>query len=127
MDLAQFVQTTLEQVIRGVTEAQTAAGKLGGYVNPQMSSGKSGEFHSQTGSPVQRIEFDVAVTVSEGAASGAALQVGGSWFGGSVKGESDRNQTAQNRVRFAIPIAFPVQPGVPMPILSLGTHEPVDR
>ncbi len=83
MDLKEFVQTTIVQIVEGVVAAQTAVARRGAAVNPAFDlSAKAG--HSPTGfsaagARVSNITFDVAVTAVEGtgAEGGARLHVAG--------------------------------------------------
>lgn len=97
MDLAEFVQTTLEQIIRGVSEAQRVAGETGARVN------------SPGDARVQPVEFDVVVTAREGSGSEAGLRVGLPGIGAGLGGNSDRSHAAENRVRFTVLVRLPVQ------------------
>ena len=91
MKLDEFVQRTLEDIMKGVADA--AQGMQGGKV-------------VNKGIP-QLVEFDVAVTVmeqskSEGHAGITVLQLG---IGGA-RGSESSNQSA-TRIKFSIPVKFP--------------------
>jgi hypothetical protein len=95
MDLEQFVQITLEQIIRGVKGAHLCAAEQAASIN---SSGTS-----------QVIEFDVAVTTTEdGQKKGAAgLLVLGMGIGGQIT--SGTSASSISRVKFSVPVNLPVQ------------------
>jgi len=109
MDLEEFVHTTIVQIINGVVTAQQEAAARGAIVNPTYRRGKFAEFHPASGAVPQSIEFDVAVTATDGAESGAGLRVGIPLVAGSVGGGSTRESTAENRVKFAVPVVLPRQ------------------
>lgn len=94
MDLTEFVQTTIEQIMRGASNAQAAAEELGGTVNPKLAMSSR-----QTAAKVQEVEFDVSVVAREGSGSDAKLQVGLPWLSAGVGGDSERSHAAENRVR----------------------------
>src|SRR3990170_178727 len=99
MDLKEFVQQSLTQLIEGVTTAQKAAKPLGARINPagiQPSKPSSDTLvyvdqRSQVFVP-QMIEFDVALGTSEAeeAKGGAGIVVGPVLLGSRLesKGES---------------------------------------
>lgn len=109
MELDEFIKRTLEQILRGVEGAQEAAGQMGAGINPRMSSGAAGRFHRDTATQIQDVDFDVALTVSESSESDAGLQVGVPWIGGKVGSGSDHQRSAENRVRFTVPVLLPPQ------------------
>src|SRR5690554_1502948 len=109
MELDEFVHTTLRQIMEGVQAAQRTAVDLGATVNPRHGAGTFGTFHAKSGTYVQNVEFDVALTVDEGRESGAALRVGVAWIGAGVESGSDRRSSTANRVRFTVPLLLPRQ------------------
>jgi hypothetical protein len=107
MQLDDFVATTLKQIVVGVTTAQVAVDEHGAKINPSVRSGTPGRFDPQTGTHIQDVEFDIAVTVSEGEKSGAGIRVGVPWISGGVEGGSDRQSSAVSRIRFSVPVLLP--------------------
>ncbi|HYC49529.1 MAG TPA: hypothetical protein VEB19_00345 [Gemmatimonadaceae bacterium] len=106
MNLEDFVATTLEQVVRGVQRAQKSVCSLA-RINPQVEGHPVNTRDYKTGTLLRDVEFDVAVTVTESAKSGANLSVGIPWMKGGVDGGSDSSNSAVSRVRFSLPVAFP--------------------
>ncbi len=101
MDLQEFVSQTLVQIIQGVKDAQQEARKHGGKVNPDQS-------HSPfPGKDIQNVEFDVALTVTEGTGTkgGMGLVVGPLALG--TQGESKAQNSSVSRVRFSVPVRLP--------------------
>jgi hypothetical protein len=109
MNLAEFVQETLQQIAKGVHGAMTVAREQGAYVNPDVIQVRDrvpkyiGEFSKL----VQDVEFDVALTVSEEsqAEGKAGLVVAG--IGAGVKGQSTASTVAVSRVKFTVPMQLP--------------------
>ncbi len=110
--LEDFVAETLSQIIRGVQKAQDAVAGTGAMVSPQMQSlstkdtiGQALGGHSTQ--PVYNVDFAIAVTVSEKAASsgGLAFIIGVVTAGAHAKSEQDAGSTS--RIRFSVPIVLP--------------------
>ncbi len=112
MDLKDFIQTAVTQIVEGVVAAQAAAAADRVAVNPAIDpSGKgSASPYSQTaaGARVSNISFDVAVTGVEGSAEEGSgkLQVAGTW---SARAGAETHATGEHctRLQFSLPIAFP--------------------
>jgi hypothetical protein len=112
MELKDFIQTAVTQIVEGVVAAQAAAAAHHVVVNPaidlQRRNGASPGGHS-TAPRVSDISFDVAVTgVESSTAPGSGkLQVAGSWS--ARAGAETHAATAEpfTRLQFSLPIAFP--------------------
>ena len=111
MDLREFINQTLTQIAEGVSEAQRRCKELGAEVNPHLNTsheqaGKQG-FLNASGvfSPV--VQFDVALTVSEGSGTKGGIGV----FAGAVtlgsSGQSQSEKSSVSRVKFAVPMSLP--------------------
>jgi len=110
MDLKDFIQTAVTQIVEGVVAAQAAAAVHRVAVNPAVDPGPRGNGAGQPadGSRVSNISFDVAVTGVEGstAQGSAKLQVAGTW---SARAGAETNASGEHctRLQFSLPIAFP--------------------
>ena len=112
MDLKDFIQTAVTQIVEGVVAAQAAAAAHRVVVNPAIGvSGRGGPSptpHAPAGSRVSNISFDVAVTGVEGSAAhgSAKLQVVGAW---SARAGAEAHTAGEpcTRLQFSLPIAFP--------------------
>ena len=115
MDLADFVRTTLEEILKGVHEAQQAATKSDrkhGIINPwvmyQADYAPKGKYYATTGNTlVQFVDFDVAVTTESGdkVAGGGKISVLG--FGIGSEGSVLNKDTTASRIKFSVPITLP--------------------
>lgn len=117
MELKEFVSESLKQIIDGVIDAQTYAQSKGASIipsrmvyahagnNPVIRSDLRGDLKK----PVQIMEFDVAVTVTQAGEAKAGLGIfsGVLGIGGQAKFE-DGNVVA-NRIKFSVPFLFPEQ------------------
>lgn len=113
MDLSEFVQQSLVQIVEGVKASQEIIRERGGFANPAVFTsayGQDGHFGSVSdGHNVLLVDFDVAVTVadaSEGSA-GAKLSVAALFkaeTGGNVRSTTE----SVSRLRFKVPLALPL-------------------
>jgi len=112
MDLKTFIAETISQIIDGVKEAQSRAKDAGGYVNPSLAGPVAPELMKHkmffaAGGVAQFVEFDVAITTTEGTGTkgGIGIVVGAITLGSS--GQSRAENSASTRVKFCVPISLP--------------------
>ena len=111
MKLDDFVSETLKQIITGVVAAQEYGNTQNAKVNPitaRFHSNTEGHANCrETGVPLQKVEFDVAVTVAEEQTS---ANDGGSV--GSISVASANSNSSQNssvsRIQFEVPVLLPI-------------------
>lgn len=118
MNLEEFVETSLKQVISGVKRAQEAT-KLPGkhaleadVINPTImysadNAPKDKYFATRDKNLVHFVDFDVAVTTDSTteAKGGGALKIAGIGVEGGG-GAVDRDSTV-SRIKFQVPIVLP--------------------
>jgi hypothetical protein len=124
MNIEDFVKAALVQITQGIVKAQKQLGSSGALINPLMESpnavGTPGpEQGVKLGEFINFIEFDLAVTSSEGTETKGGLSVTG-WtvVKADAGGSSQRKQGTESRIKFKIPVGFPQQPAS---YLLLGT------
>jgi hypothetical protein len=118
MDLETFVSETLVQVVNGIARANTALAGSGAIVNPKnvYAAGKTdmrvyGHIVPQRDAEMRRavhaIDFDVAITATEGSGTkgGIGVVVGAIALG--TQGSSTSNNSSMSRVQFSVPVALP--------------------
>lgn len=111
MKLQEFVRETLKEIIAGVKESQKYAESEGALVSPYMY--EHGDKTSirylahQNNATIERIEFDVAVTSTEGSATEAGAGIFVAAFGLGAKGTSDASSSSISRIKFSIPLGLP--------------------
>ena len=97
MDLKDFIQTAVTQIVEGVPAIDVGA-----------RGGHSATAQGAAGSRMSNISFDVAVTGVEGSAANGSgkLQVVGAW---SARAGTETHATGEHltRLQFSLPIAFP--------------------
>lgn len=110
MQLNEFISQTLNQIIDGVTSAQEYGKTKKANINPssaRMDSKASGYCYcSETGIPLQDVEFDVAVTVSESNITSNGDKNIGAISVTSLNQASNQNSSV-SRIKFKVPILLP--------------------
>lgn len=108
MDLRNFIAETLTQIIGGITDAQKnmmefQKDKESEYTAPYVNPNPSSDNHKK----LSDVDFDVAVTVSEGKSveGSGGLSVMGVSLGG--KGGSEQTNSSVSRIKFSIPVSYP--------------------
>lgn len=113
MKLDKYVEETIKQVISGIAAAKEYGDRNNAQVNPASAAFQSQNstviYCSKTGVPIQEIEFDVAVSVSEGNSTTDApeITVGSSALSGSEK-TTETTNSSTNRIKFTIPVLLPM-------------------
>ena len=110
MELKTFVAETISQIVEGVAEAQERCKGRGALVNPRVAGNyvQRDELWAGDGSaPAQFVEFDVALTATEGTGTkgGIGVIVGAFTLGSS--GQSQAERSASSRVKFSVPLVLP--------------------
>jgi hypothetical protein len=115
MKLQEFVTGTLKEIIAGVKESQKYAESEDAWVSPEMRPDGYGGgtrkvgWTAQDGANIEQIEFDVAVTSTEGSATEAGAGIFVAAIGLGAKGKSDTSSSSISRIKFSIPLGLPTQ------------------
>jgi hypothetical protein len=104
VELHEFVKETLVAVLRGVREAQVAAEEFGGFVNPPFAAR---DYYDKTGTPLESIAFDVAVTANEEHQVGGGVRLGIPVLSAEAGTKSKGSEVTTNRIKFVVPIVYP--------------------
>jgi hypothetical protein len=114
VELKDFVSETLRQIIGGVREAQKLAAEHGGKVVPDKIAFRTDQglqlWDKRDGTPIQMIEFDVAVTTTEGTTTKGGVGVFVGPVGLGSQGQSNASNQSISRIKFCVPIALPKHP-----------------
>ena len=112
MKLQEFISATIKEIIDGVTDAQAYGKTKGARVSPNNLLFRNDQGHNifwdgETGEIATVIDFDVAVTTSEGTGTkgGIGIVVGPIALGS--QGKSDASKSSESRIKFTIPIQLP--------------------
>jgi hypothetical protein len=113
--LDEFISATLVGIQRGVQRAieeRSKEGQTGGVINPVF--GKSVEAGINAGRDLQKVEFDVAVTVSDKSSKDgkAGIRVFSIELGGGAS--TGAEHSIVSRVKFTVPVIPPVQLVLPV-------------
>lgn len=112
MELREFISEALSQIVRGVHDSQIeiASSGSGGIVSPPIQTEweKAGYVFAKGGLPVQKVDFDIAVTVGEKTATKGTIGVVIAAIGLGSQGESSNSKSNESRIKFSVPIALPV-------------------
>jgi Pyruvate/2-oxoacid:ferredoxin oxidoreductase gamma subunit len=113
MTLEDFISESLTQIINGVKKAQTHAEQNGAKVNSSTfrrakTIGDS-YYDLNSGSSVQVIDFDIAVTAKEQGGSSGRAGVFVTVFGAGIEGSESSENFTSNRIKFSVPISLPYQ------------------
>ena len=101
MDLSEFVETSLTQILSGIRAAQKTEGGVGAqmHATPKTDS----VIHGGTSGMFTIVEFDVSVVVETGASGKGGLRV---WsIGAEAQGEHSHQRTS--RVKFGVQLKIP--------------------
>ena len=118
MDLSEFVEMSLIQIIEGVNRAQNATQLAdrpvseADVVNPAIMYGadcapKGKYFATIESNLVHFVDFDVAVTTEStlGASGGGKIRVLG--IGVGAEGSTQSKDVTASRIKFQVPISLP--------------------
>lgn len=117
MELKEFVSESLKQIIDGVIDAQIYAKSKGASINPQNMTYSSPSVdglivpqdRGHPNKPVQIMEFDVAVTVTQAGEAKAGLAIFAGALGIGTQAKIEDGNTYANRIKFSVPFLFPDQ------------------
>ena len=111
MDVKDFVETTLVQIVEGINIANGKLNGTGAIISSKnvrpLRDGTT--YNTDTGHLVNLIEFDVAVTVIEKdtAGGGGGIKIAGISIGGQLQNET-ANQSV-SRIKFSVPLTLPAK------------------
>ncbi len=111
MELKDFVSETLRQVLGGIKEAQSFASEHGGKIMPERIAFRTDQglqlWDKNDGTPIHMIEFDVAVTTTEGTATKGGIGVFVGAIGLGSQGQSNASNQSVSRIKFSVPVQYP--------------------
>jgi hypothetical protein len=120
MELQQFIEQTLVRIAKGIAGANKSLKEdsslkdSGAVVSPAhianvgLRPGAFGDKFERDCEPiVHLIQFDVAVTATSGTATSGGVGVKLAVVDLGTKGQSDRKDTNESRIKFGIPMVFP--------------------
>jgi len=109
MNLREFVKESLVQIVGGVNDAVNELQESGAVVNPRRRAGPPSQMHRGSATPIQDIEFDVAVTIGSTAETTGGGSFGLQVFSIGAKSSSGTDSQSVSRIRFSVPLALPAR------------------
>jgi hypothetical protein len=110
MELKEFITQTLININQGIIDAQEQTKETGFLINPKNIRKKdSGVYDAYNGlsAPIQEIEFNVVVNVTEGKDSKIAVGAITGILSGGVSNTNQNNNSTQTTIKFSLPVQFP--------------------
>ncbi|ENQ8749290.1 TPA: hypothetical protein ACVU5U_004614 [Vibrio parahaemolyticus] len=116
MNLKDFVSESILEIIEGVQDAQKRIesddAKVAPHIEQIFSQSQTGGTNlaigwDSTNNLVHSIEFDVAVTTSEGTNTKGGIGVVAGVFSLGAQGASSDNYQSISRLKFRVPVSFP--------------------
>ena len=114
MELKDFVAESIKQIVDGVSDAMQYAATKGARINPERQTFNANNAGARSdprnGAAIETIEFDVAVTVTEGTQTRGGIGVFTGFVGLGSQGQSDATNSSVTRLKFVVPVALPSTP-----------------
>jgi hypothetical protein len=113
MNLREFLAETEVQIVEGVKDAQSRTTEHGASVNPRIFATKDSEKYGvfvATGKAAQMVQFDVALTTTEGTGTKGGIGVFTGVINRGSSGQSQSESSSISRVKFSVPLTLPEGP-----------------
>ena len=112
MELKDFVSETLKQIIEGVDDAQSFAKEKGASINPELYlntsiASSTGQLKTVDGKNVSTIEFDVAVTATEGKGTKGGIGIVAGAINLGSTGQTNHEKVSVSNIKFSVPLSLP--------------------
>ncbi|EIQ1514463.1 hypothetical protein LUR59_004661 [Vibrio parahaemolyticus] len=113
MELKEFITEALTQIVEGVHEAQVKVDASGAEINPIVRGGidyvaqNGGGLATANGNYAQLVEFDVAVTVTEGQGTKGGIGIVAGAINLGSTGQSNSENSSVSNLKFKVPVALP--------------------
>lgn len=118
MELRDFVEGTINQIVEGVLAAQVAVGKKGGIVNPTrvrlLSSESEASFGELAGKKsasskriVQAVRFSLVVTAASTQSSEGGGGVRIAIVEAGIQQAAAQERGTESRIEFVVPLVLP--------------------
>lgn len=113
MELQTFIEESLKQIVAAVSNAGRASKEHGARLNPQQPQWQYGHglyFDKTTGAVLSNVEFDIAVTATDGTKTKGGIGVAIASVVLGSQGESAKSNQQVSRIKFNVPIVLPSTP-----------------
>ena len=110
IELKDFIAETLTQIIEGVRTSQSLAkdDKTRAEIIPtSLPARADSQIVGASNVYINLIEFDIAVTATEGAKTDSKVGVLVTVIGAAVQGQTDVSSSTVSRIKFTLPVKLP--------------------
>ena len=110
MELNEFISQTIKEIFDGIKNVQSNYKTDNGSVNSDTISCNTDVWKlwgKDTYQPAHLIEFDVAVTTTEGKGTKGGIGVFVGPVGLGSQGKSEISNTSYSRIKFSVPVFLP--------------------
>lgn len=106
MDLSDFINETLKEMVKGVEKAQSELADSNVIVNPQ-EAGKEKEEVKNSPHTVHYVGFEVVVSVEEQIKEGKKAGISIKVVSANIGKSNEDKESKSTKVSFSIPIIYP--------------------
>jgi hypothetical protein len=112
MNLKDFISETLVEIAEGVQDAQERATGVNPKPSHIYTTSQTGGSNlilglRENNDPIHMVEFDVAVTSSEGKETKGGISVVSGLISLGAQGKSQENTQSISRIKFKVPVCLP--------------------
>lgn len=112
MNLQDFISQALIEIAAGVKDAQARAPGVNQRPQHIYTQSKTGGSNlilglGKNNNPIHMVEFDVAVTSSEGTETKGGIAVVSGLISLGSQGKSQENSQSVSRIKFKVPVSLP--------------------
>ncbi len=110
MELKEFITQTLININQGIIDAQEQTKESGILINPKNIKKRDSniyEVYNGNSAPIQEIEFNIVVNVTEGKDSKIAVGAFTGILSGGISNTNQNNNSTQTTIKFNLPVQFP--------------------
>jgi hypothetical protein len=112
MNLQEFIKTALIDIVAGVADASTEATKHGASIGSTVLFGNTKDKTVNASNlPLATVEFDIALAEGSSKDTKAGIGVYLGAIGLGSQGASHGETTSHSRIKFSVPVVFPVAKG----------------
>lgn len=112
MKLDDFISEALIEIVNGIKRAQKNTEGTGARINPKgymvpQSKLEGQKWNAKNGDTTETVEFDIAVTTTEGTETKGGIGVFVGAVGLGSQGRSEAQNSSVTKIKFSVPIIFP--------------------
>lgn len=113
MELKEFISEALVQIVAGIEDAQEKIETSNAEISPSYNNRqqnimeKLNLIQSRKGNVIQQVNFDIAVSATEGTGTKAGVGVLAGAFNLGASGSSNQENQTASRIKFAVPVTLP--------------------